>query len=151
MKVLATIPFAKREWSVPSINHDDPNWMGFYFEEFVIDWSIYPENSVGILYVETQDCDIPASADGVNPPIRQGGWLRVAYQYVPHQMIPIPGSEIETYVKTPARWQLLESKKFPIPHTPGVACVWIEGKPKPGREVVLALATIVIFAPEDGE
>jgi len=141
-KFIASFCFANREWSQPSIGHDDPDWKGFYFHEFVIDWSIFPPNSYGQLYVETMHVEIPSSEG--KPAIREGGEIRVAYQYKPHAMIPIEESIIKTYIKTSARWQLLSSEWFKIPSTPDVACVWIEGKSEPGKNISLALATLVI-------
>jgi hypothetical protein len=123
MKIITCIPFAKREWTIPSIPHDDPDWKGFYFEEFVIDWSIFPENSFGKLYVETRHIDIPESTDGFRKRINEGGWIRMAYQYEPRQTRTVEGSTIETYAKKVTRWQLLESEWFKLPTEPDVACV----------------------------
>lgn len=130
-EVVAVIPITRGQWmTITSVE-----WEGFYFEEFIIDWSLF-KNCYGRLYVETMH------ADGLNP--KRGGFLRLAYQQNPAEFIPIEGSDIETYQKVSTRWQLLESEWFKLPEEPGVSCVWVQGKALPERECCLALATLVI-------
>jgi len=134
MEVIAVIPITKGEWMRADKPHGD-EWFGFYFGEFMIDWSLFSD-CYGKLYIETMH------SDGLQPP--KGGTIRLASQQQPAKYIPVEGSEIDTYAKVPARWQLLESDWFRLPEEPGVSCVWVEGRPLPGRECLLALATLVI-------
>jgi len=130
-KVIAVISITRGSW----MKTDMPKWEGLYFEEFLIDWSLF-SNCSGKFYVETMHCET------LKPP--QAGALRLAYQQLPAQMIPIEGSEITTYQKTKSRWQLLESEWFKLPQKRGVSCVWVQGKANPKCEISLALATLVI-------
>ena len=151
MKVVGTITMTKGQWANPHMKHDDyeDGWMGFYFEEFIIDWSIFPSGSMGKIYAETMHGDVPASEAGDREEVHEGGWLRLAYQYDPYHMIPIKESIMKTSRDIAARWQMVESEWFPIPSTKGRACVWMEGKPEEGKKISMALATLVIVAPED--
>ena len=136
-KVVATVTFNRGSWSTTN----NTEWNGFYFVEAVLDWSLF-RGCVGKLYVETMHATY--QEPGKLPWLNEGGWLRLAYQQGP-EMIPVAGSEIKTYAKHVARWQLLESPGwFPIPNVPDVSCLWIEGRAEEGKNISVALATLVI-------
>jgi hypothetical protein len=141
MQIVGTFNMTKGEWMIPHMEHDTKadGWLGFYFEEFIMDWSILPRGAKGKLYFESQHADIPGT-----PPVKEGGEVRLAYQYEPWHMIPVPDSNVKTYQKFGARWQMYESNWFDMPTTPGLACVWMEGKPYPDRNITLALITLVV-------
>jgi hypothetical protein len=175
--IVTVFTITRGMWMSADHEHDDKaeGWYGFYFEEFGTDWSMYP-GCWGKLIMETQDCDIAPSVDGRKPAIKEGGWLRLAYQYTAWKMIPAEGSEVRTdqIVDTPegeisthmtpiadsevhssqsiitARWKMVHSQWFKLPETPGDACVWIEGKADPGKNISLALATLHIGKPKVG-
>ena len=130
--MITVIPITRGVWS----SHSNIEWEGFYFEEFVIDWSLF-KNARSKLYVETMH--------GNQSGKMESGELRMSYQYLPAIQIPIAGSEIKTRQKVTARWQLLESEWFDMPTTGDVACVWIQGKADPNCNISLALATLVIL------
>ena len=146
-EIVCAFTITRGDWMVADREHDTlaDGWLGFYFGEFGTDWSMFP-GCWGKLVVETMDAEIPASPG--KSAINEGGSLRLAYQYVPRIMIPVEGSEIRTARIMPARWQMLHSGWFKLPETSGDACVWIEGKPDPGKQISLALATLHVARPK---
>ena len=130
-EVVCVIPVTRGMWMEPTHQHSTKGWLGFYFEEFVIDWSLFPD-CFGKWYCETLHSE------------EQGGQMRMSYQQKPHIMYAMVGSEIRTERKNSNRWQLLESGWFKLPEKPDVSCVWIQGKPDDGKKLSLALATLVI-------
>jgi len=130
MTVVAVIPIAKGQWESTGNSEE---WVGMYFFEVVLDWSLF-KGCKGKLYVETMHSDS----------IKEGGWLRLAYQQMPSEFIPVEGSTIKTRVTSPARWELLESDWFELPEEPGVSCLWIQGKAEPDKRISVALATLVV-------
>ena len=131
MNVVAVIPIAKGQWENIHYITEPKAWVGFYFFEVVLDWSLF-EGCRGKLYVETIHNK------------EHGGVLRLAYQQKPANMIPVVGSEIVTRDTSGVRWQLLESDWFDLPVVEGVSCVWVQGKAGEGLTCSLALATLVI-------
>ena len=145
--IVTTFTITRGQWMTADQMHSTgPEWMGFYYEEFATDWSMFP-GCWGKLVMETMDCDIPASEG--KPAIKEGGWLRLAYQYHAHTMIPVEGSEAHSKGIISARWQMVHSNWFKLPETPGDACVWIEGKSEPGKQISLALATLHVARPKN--
>jgi len=132
------VTITRGSWEPATYEHSTKGWYGFYFEEFVIDWSLF-KDCYGKWYCETLH-------DAEN-----GGMLRISYQQKPHHMYEIHGSEIRTEIKNSNRWQLLESGWFKLPEKPDVSCVWIQGKPDDGKQLVLALATLVIARKKEDE
>ena len=130
MKVVDSIQFNRGSWAT----HTNTEWEGFYLFEAVLDWSYY-KGCKGELWVESMDFE--------NPP--EGGWLRLAYQYKPAEFIPVIGSEIKTRNTVGNRWTLQKSEAFDLPQTGDVACLWIQGKAEKGKNISIALATLVIL------
>jgi hypothetical protein len=171
--IVTTFTISRGDWMEADRPHDDNEggWQGFYFGEFGTDWSMFP-GCYGKLVMETMNCDIAAATDGSGrAAIREGGELRLAYQYTTWHMIPVEGSDVDTDVPEckdlnnhmipvegsevhsstgiiPARWQMVHSGWFKLPETTGDACVWIEGKPDPGKKISLALATLHVARPK---
>lgn len=144
MKVVTTVCMTRGVWN--NIKHEE--WDGFYFMEQVLDWSLY-KGCKGKLYVESMEAEIPKGPE--RDAIMEGGWLRLSYQYLPAKQIPVEGSEIKAHRTFGARWTLQESGWFDLPSTPGVACLWIQGKAAPGKQISIALANLTIVEPEPGD
>lgn len=131
MKPISVISFNRRgEWAF----HRNQEWEGFYFFETVLDWSLF-KGTRGKLYVETMHSS------------EEGGELALSYQQTPPRdgMKPIEGSIIKTYPSLHgARWLLAESEWFDLPEQDGVSCLWVLGKADAGKNISVALATLVI-------
>jgi hypothetical protein len=165
--IVTTFTISRGDWMSADRPHSTikDGWQGFYFGEFGTDWSMFP-GCYGKLVMETMHADIPGATDGSGkPPIKEGGALRLAYQYLTWDMLPVDGSDTRTDKNAPmipvegseahsstgiisARWQMVHSEWFKLPETPGDACVWIEGKPDEGKNISLALATLHVGRPK---
>lgn len=119
MKVVATFPVNLGRWlSDNSCVHWAKNreWKALHFMEVLVNPSLFPQPLYGKIQAEICPMDKSKPAD-----VR--GAIQTNMQDA--NATPISGSEI-TSLK--GRWQLLESKWFPVPYFQETVMFWLETK-----------------------